>query len=120
MTPEERFERIERQIEFVVGQQVQFYADLRHLAEQVGRQERQIETQQGQIGQILGQIGQVVNVVQDMGGILQGVIRSQQRTEEHLLELGRRQQETDRRLNVLIDVIERHISGNGDRGPVQN
>lgn len=106
MTPEERFQRIEGQLELLATQQGQFYTDLRRLA-------GQIETQQGQIGQ-------VVTVVGRMGEILQEVLRAQERTENHLAETDQRLRETDRRLretdqrlNILIGVVERHISGNG-------
>ena len=106
MTPEERFERIERQLELTVSQQGQFYADLHRLTEQVGLQQKQIETQQGQIGQ-------VVDIVGRMGDMLDQVMRAQERTENHLLETDQRLRETDQRLNILISVAERHISGNG-------
>ncbi|MDA2927676.1 hypothetical protein MYX78_10690 [Acidobacteria bacterium AH-259-G07] len=49
MTPEERFERIEKQIEFIVNKQAefyarqtQFYADLSKLEEQVNRNSEQM------------------------------------------------------------------------------
>ena len=126
VTPEERFERIERQLELAVGQQGQFYTDLRQLAELVGNQGKQLVAQQGQISQIVTAIGRMSDVIGE-------VLRIQERTQDQMRETDRRLQETDRRLqdtdrrlqdtdqrlNVLINVVERYIAHNG-HGPAES
>ena len=90
MTPEERFERIEQQTEFIVNQQAQFYTDLRKLEEQTQRNSEQV----GQVTDLLLRTGRIV--------------------EELELRNDERSKRLDERLNILIEVVERYFS-NGSR-----
>ena len=86
MTPEERFER---QMEFILKQQAQFYADIQHNSGQIRHNSEQIR----QLTDLLFRTGRVV---EELG----------RRTDE----LRESQKQTDLRLNVLIDVAERYFS----------
>lgn len=96
MTPEERFDRIERQIESVVGQQA-------HQAEQIQ-----------QLGDFLLR---ATRFVEDFA---RRTAEWQRRTEERfgqvdekLGRLAEAQQRTEERLNILIGVVERYFSNGG-------
>ena len=121
MTPEERFERIERQLEFTAEILVQLSAS----------QQRQ----DAEISQLAGALSTLVHVVDDMGNRMEagfsrmedGFSRMEEgfsRMEEGLSRLEERQRQTDEqmkltneqmkrtdeRLNALISVVERHFS----------
>ncbi len=100
MTPEERFDRIERQMEFIVHQQGKFYADLRKLDERADRTSEQIERNSGQIQQVTDLLFRTGRVVEELA-------RESDGRWNRLVEA---QQHTDKRLNILIDVVERYFS----------
>lgn len=104
MTPEERFERIEQQTEFIVNQQAQFYTDLRKLEEQTQRNSEHIQRNGEQIQRNSEQVGQVTDLLLRTGRIV----------EELELRNDERSKRLDERLNILIDVVERYFS-NGSR-----
>jgi len=75
MTPDERFER---QVEFILKQQAQFYADMREMddrlsrqtarnAEQIERNSEQIERNAEQIEQLTQLVFRTVRVVGELG-----------------------------------------------------
>jgi len=78
MTPDERFER---QVEFILKQQAQFYADLREMDARLDRQDKQIqrnsehiernseqiERNAGQIEQLTQLVFRTVRVVGELG-----------------------------------------------------
>lgn len=114
MTPEERFERIERQIEFIVNQQAQFHTDLRHLGGNVDRLAGVVEG-------VLGIVGDLAEAQKRTEERLNSLAEAQKRTEERLNSLAEAQKsltdaqkQTDERLNILINVVERYFS-NGNR-----
>ena len=86
MTPEERFERIERQLEFLAANQAQLSSSVETLRDVAVRHD-------GQIIQLADVVSSLVRIVEKQG----------QRMEEQ----GRR---TDERLNTLINVVERYFS----------
>ena len=100
MTPEERFERIERQLNFLADHQAQLSASTaRH---------------DGQIGQLIDVVGSLTRIVEGQGRRMEeGFARvterfdllaeAQQRTDEQM-------RRTDERLNALINVVERYFS----------
>ena len=121
MTPEERSERIERQLEFTAEILVQLSAS----------QQRQ----DAEISQLAGALSTLVHVVDDMGNRMEagfshmeeGFSRMEEgfsRMEEGFSRLEERQRQTDEqmkltneqmkrtdeRLNALISVVERHFS----------
>lgn len=110
MDPEERFERIERQIEFLADHQAAMSAAIDRHSEQIG-----------QLGDFLLRTGRFVedfarrteerfNQVADA---MQGTNERIDRLAEAQRQLTEAQHRTDERLNVLINVVERYFSGNG-------
>ncbi|MDA2925197.1 hypothetical protein MYX65_11215 [Acidobacteria bacterium AH-259-L09] len=97
MTPEERFER---QMQFILKQQAQFYADMREMDERLSRQ---IAGNSEQIRRNAEQIQQLTNLLFRTGRVVEELGR---RTDE----LRESQKQTDVRLNILIDVVERYFS----------
>lgn len=117
MTPEERYERMERKIEFILDQQGQFYADLRKHDEQLEKLKEQTTQNAVQIGTLTAhvaentrQIGQLAHVV----GELTLRIDSLGQSVKELTEAGKH---TDDRLNIVINTVERYFS---DRNGSQN
>ena len=121
MTPEERFERIERQLEFS--------------AEILARLSASQQHQDVEIARLAGAVSTLVHVVDEMGNRMEagfsrmadGFSRMEEgfsRMEEGLSRLEERQRQTDEqmkltneqmkrtdeRLNALISVVERHFS----------
>ncbi|MDA2931513.1 hypothetical protein MYX84_16480 [Acidobacteria bacterium AH-259-O06] len=84
MIPEERFER---QMEFILKQQANFYANMVELDERLSRR---IGKNAEQIQENVGQIQQLTNLMVRLGRVVD--------------EMGR---QTDQRLNKLIDLMER-------------
>lgn len=129
---------LNKQIEFILHQQAQFYADLRRtdahiqqiskfiekVSEQIDKQSRQIEQhslqideQSRQIEQHSLQIERHSEDIRRLAGIASGIVQvvnSQgDRFEAQMEKLVASQQATDQRLNVLIDVVERYFSNGG-------
>ena len=107
MTPEERFERIERQLEFTAEILVQLSAS----------QQRQ----DAEISQLAGVVSTLVHVVDEMGNRMEagfsrmeeGFSRLEERqrqTDEQMKLTNEQMKRTDERLNALISVVERHFS----------
>ena len=100
MTPEE----IERRMEFIIEQQAQFAVSIEKLRESDERlhasQERLWESQQrlhDSQATLTAALVRVTEIIEDLG-------EAQKRTEEHLLRV-------DEKLNALIGLFEKHISG---------
>ena len=100
MTPEERFEHIERQFEFLAAHQAQLSASLETLRDSVARHDVQIV-------QLADVVVNLTHIVEEQGRRMdEGFARlteAQLRTDQQ----GRR---TDERLNTLINVVERYFS----------
>ncbi|HEV8129892.1 MAG TPA: hypothetical protein VGQ81_01470 [Acidobacteriota bacterium] len=118
MIPDERYEKVQRQLEFLADQQAQFFASIQ--AHQV-----EIERHTEQIGELrdflLKSARAMDNFARQTNGQFTRVAETQMRTEERFRETDKRFRETDERfdarikrldvrLNVLIDVVERHFS----------
>ncbi len=105
MTPEERFERIERQLEFLTNHQAQLYASLETLRDVAARHDTQIsqlaETaarHDSQIVQLHDVASSLVRIIEDLG----------RRTDERLNDLAGK-------LNTLVNVVERYFSNGHTR-----
>jgi len=107
MTPEERFERIARLIEFLAANQAQHAA-------QMAANSKQIEENRKLIEENSKQIGQVVDLTLRIGRIVEEQARRMDDWDERLKALAESQARTDERLNTLINVVERYFS-NGHR-----
>jgi ribosomal protein S7 len=107
MTPEERFERIEQKIEFIVNQQAQFQAqfsvDLQALRETQAAMQAQIGQHQQQIGQLTDQMTVTLALVGQLA-------EAQAKTEAALQKLEEKGAETEERLNIFINFVERYLS----------
>ena len=96
-------EQFERRMEFIVEQQAQFTVDIQQIKE---RQEAEAKLWREKHESLRDAMTAVV-------GIVGRLAEAQERTEEKLTELTNKQAETDDRLNILVGVVERYFSGNG-------
>ncbi len=109
MTPEERerYDRIDRQLEYLAAQEAQLSSDLVELRSIVELHTRQIAQQGEQIAEHGEQISNLREIVQLQGEQLKSVGDS-------VLRLGRVIEERDRqtaeRIDALILIVERHFS----------
>ena len=110
MTPEERFERIERQMEFIADQQAQFSTGLEKAREEWRRELREREALlQQQIDQHEKQIAALNGAVVALVATTHKLTEAQAKTEVGLKELTATSKETQERLNILIRMFERHL-----------
>jgi peptidoglycan hydrolase CwlO-like protein len=100
MTSEERFERIEQKVEFIVNQQAQFSVDLQSLRETQA-------VMQAQIGQLTDQMTVTLALVGQLA-------EAQAKTEATLQKLEEKGAETEERLNIFINFVERYLSEHGN------
>jgi ABC-type transporter Mla subunit MlaD len=96
-------DNIEVRMNFIIEQQAQFAADIQLL------KERQTDTER--------MIRQLVDVTMSLAHHAEETNRRQQETERHLAETDRHLrelgEETDRRLNALIDTVDKLVRRNG-------
>jgi chromosome segregation ATPase len=113
MTPEEkdRFERFERQMEFLAHHQAQLATDLESLKDIVRNHSAQIAEHSTQIGQIGDFIRRIGRIVEEQARLAD---ERMARTDEHMARTDERMARTDERLNALITMIERYISRRGN------
>ncbi len=103
-------EKIERQMAFIIEQQARFSTDMIRLEEQTKMNNESIRQNTESIGQNTRHIGNLADALMRLTNIVEK--RDQQIAEliEQNKATGERMKETDARLNVLIAVVERHIS----------
>jgi GTPase Era involved in 16S rRNA processing len=99
MTPQE----MERNIAFIVEQQAKFSADIDRINETLAKH-----------NEAIGGLLQISRTSLDHHTAAEAQM-TEIRTE--MKEIARAQKSTDQRLNVLIDVFEKHISGHDHGGP---
>ena len=125
MTPEERFERIERSLEFVAASQAQITASIQSHEAIIAENSRQIAEHSRQIAEHSRQIGELADLTLRIGRVVEEQGRqsderlktSQADFEERFKALMAVQAHTDERLNVLINVVERYSSNGRKQGP---
>jgi septal ring factor EnvC (AmiA/AmiB activator) len=114
MNPEERFERIEHQLEFLAvsiqSHDAQIAENSKHIAEnskhiaensrQIALHSKQIEAQSGQVAAQSEQIAKLIDLTLRIGRI----------AEEQAKRMDDSQARTDERLNILIKMIESRFS----------
>ncbi len=105
-------EQIERRIEFIVEQQAQFAVDIQMLKES---QEAEARLWREKHNDLTDALTTIVGMVGKLAEVQERQSEAQNRIDEQLSELTNKQAETDDRLNVLIGVVERYFSGNGNR-----
>ncbi|MBI4472346.1 MAG: hypothetical protein HY646_06735 [Acidobacteria bacterium] len=116
MTPEEqeRYERIERLMEFLANNQAQLSAQ----QAQFSAQEAQFSARQAQFSEDLEKLkeitgthtSQIVQLADTVLSLVRIVEEQGRRTEERFREVAAAQVRTDDRLNTLIGVVERFFS----------
>jgi chromosome segregation ATPase len=112
MTPEEkeRYDRIDRQLEFLAAHQAQLSSDLSELHNIVARQSQQIEKHGEQIAKHDEQIAkhgeQIATVGTQVQSLADTVLRLARIVDE-------RDRQTDAKINALIGVVERYFSNGG-------
>ncbi len=106
MTPEERerYDRIDRQLEFLAAHQAQLTSNIASHDAQIAENSRQIAQHSQQIAEHSRQIGQLVGVMASMAHIVED-------TDEHFKALAESQRRTDQRLSAFINAVERYMSG---------
>ena len=104
-------EEIQRNIEFIIGQQAQFTADIMDLKEvqkEFAAELKELKVRQDDandaIVAVVGAIGRLENAV----GRLETAM---ERSASQISELATAGKATEERLNAFIAVVERHIAG---------
>lgn len=97
-------EKIERQMAFILEQQARFSTDIVRLEEQTKENSQSIRQNTESIRQNTEHIGNLADALLSLTNIVEK--QGQQIVE--LIQLGK---ESEERLNALIAVVERHISG---------
>ena len=112
MEPEQPYERIDRQLEFLANQQAAGMARVERHQQEIERHSEQIQRNTQQIQRNSRQIQQLVDFLLRTGRLLEGLAR---RTDKRFQQVARAQRRTDERLNILIGVVERYFSDGGSR-----
>ncbi len=121
MTPEERFERIERNIEFLAASQAQHDARLAENSKLIAENSRLIAEHSKQIEEHSKQIAENSRQVAELAGLtlrIGRVVEEQERRTgdafarfaEAQKDLAEALRHTEERFNALIDVVERYFS----------
>ena len=104
---------MEKKIEFIIEQQAQFTADIQIL--------REVQAIQAADSRLLKDA--VMTVVGLVGKLAEAQERTEAKLDARFTELAEAQTRTDAKvaevaesLNIFINVVERHISGNGNKG----
>jgi chromosome segregation ATPase len=118
MDHEERFSRIDRQLEFLAGNHAQLWADLQELQQISRRHSEQIEQNSAQIAEVGDFILRLGRIVEEQG--CQHDRRIDDEAQQRKEETRRREEESrrfDERLNALIHIFERYFGNGGKDRP---
>jgi peptidoglycan hydrolase CwlO-like protein len=104
-------EELNRKMEFIIEQQAQFVVDIHKLEER----QQELTTKHGLLADallsVVGMVGKLTEGQDELRAEVKELAAAQKRTDEKLTE-------TNERLNVFIDVLERYISeGRNGRKP---
>jgi len=121
MTPEERFERIERTLEFLAANQAQLSASAQSQDARIAEQSKLIAANSEHIKELGVLTVRLAGVVEEglanAGGSLRlaaegikSLTQLQSSADERIKALAESQSRTDERLNTLINVVERYFS----------
>jgi peptidoglycan hydrolase CwlO-like protein len=92
-------EEFERTKEFILQQQAQFSVDIQQLKDAQADLTQKQDTLTSALATVVGLVGELRE--------------SQKQTDQQIARLTASQAETDERLNILIEVVERSFSDNG-------
>ena len=116
---------LDKKIEFIIDQQAQFTADIEVMREVHAADTKLLKEQYRNLSDavttVVGLVGKVAKAQEEAEGKV-GELRS--RTDQRFAELAEAQTRSDEklaevaeRLNIFINVVERYISGNGNKNP---
>jgi peptidoglycan hydrolase CwlO-like protein len=108
-------EEMQRKMELIVNQQAQFAADIQQLREA----QNELTTKHSKLSDaVIAVVGIVGTLAESQERMAKEIAESQKRADAKLVEMGRAHAETDERLNLFINVVERYISErrNGQNG----
>ncbi len=97
-------EELNRKMEFIVEQQVQFTVDIQKIQEAHAQGEKRISRLEGAFVSLYNTVTKIAENQQKTDEQLKELAASNKATHEMLNEMGER-------LNALILVVERHVSG---------
>lgn len=107
-------EEINRRIEFILEQQAQFVADLQSLrdvqAADSAFMRESYHTLTGAVTTLVNLVGRLAEAQERTDAKIAELAQAQARTDERLAQ-------TNERLNIFINVVERYISRNGGNKP---
>jgi hypothetical protein len=111
---------LNKKIEFIIEQQAQFAADI-EVTREVQREDAKLLKEQYRhlsdaVITVVGLVGGLAESQQRTDAKVAELAEAQTRTDASLKELAAAQARTDERLNIFINVVEKYISGNGNKG----
>jgi len=104
MTPEEA----DKKIEFILQMQAQFEANLGKLEANLARSESNIDKLRESQAALTTSVVNIADILRESVRISDERFT---RLDERMIELVEAQKSTDERLNALINVVDRHITG---------
>ena len=110
-------EEMNKKMEFIVEQQAKFAADIEIMREVQAQQDRRLSSAMFGLVEIVGGLTRAqIKTDEVMKRLAEAQAATEKRfkeTDERFKETDERFKETDERLRILMNVVERHISGNG-------
>ena len=103
-------EELNKKMEFIVEQQAQFAADIQAAREVQAADAKLLKD--GLIG-LVDIVGHLARTQMRSEEAVESLAVAQAQTDENIKHLTEAQARTDERLNNLINIVERHIGGNG-------
>lgn len=100
-------EELNKKMEFIVEHQAKFAADMEMMRE---AQAAETAARKEEDQKLSGALGGLVDIV---GQLARHQMEAQKRRDEEINRLTQAQTETSQSLKILINVVERHIHGNG-------
>jgi hypothetical protein len=94
-------DEMDKKIEFILGMQAQFEANVGKLATNLARCETNLDNLRVSVADLAGVVRESVKLSDDRFT----------RLDEKMIELAGAQKATEERLNALINVMEQHITG---------
>lgn len=111
-------EDFERQMAFIIEHQAKFSVDIEKQKERMDLVSNQIEQLGVRLDQLTGQVAQLTGFAAILKDAFVSLTRHVERHDEEIAALiaqsrqtDERMKETDARLNALITIMERHVSG---------
>jgi hypothetical protein len=110
-------EEIDKKMEFIVEQQAKFAAEIEITREVQAADRKLFKAQNNKLSDsligLVDIVGSLTRAQTGADGRINLLAEAQARTDESIRHLTEAQSRTEASLNILINVVERHISGNG-------